>query len=109
MTVLESLLGAAFQGIPCSDRLPSYLSYHKGQAQLCWAHLKRNLLEIELGQDWGAQRFARDALAQYAKLFRLWWKYREGRIDRKQLMSRSVPIRKEFLGLAERWRDCENR
>ena len=107
--VLEALLGAAFQGVLCSDRLPSYLSYHKGQAQLCWAHLKRNLLEIELGQDARAQRFARDALAQYAKLFRLWWKYRDGLIDRKQLMRRSLPIRRAFLAMAKRWWDCENR
>jgi transposase len=76
VAVLESLLGAAFQGILCSDRLPSYLSYHKGLAQLCWAHLKRNFLEIELGEDWRAKRFARDALAQYAKLFRLWWSFK---------------------------------
>ena len=109
VAVLESLLGAAFQGILCSDRLPSYLSYHKGLAQLCWAHLKRNLLEIELGQDWRAQRFARDALLQYAKLFRLWWSYRAGRIDRAQLMRRSLPIRREFLALAKRWWDCDNR
>ena len=109
VAVLESLLGAAFQGILCSDRLPSYLSYHQGQAQLCWAHLKRNLLEIELGDDWRAQRFARDALLQYARLFRLWWSFRAGRIDRTQLMRRSLPIRRGFLKLAERWWDCENR
>ena len=109
VAVLESLLGAAFQGILCSDRLPSYLSYHQGQAQLCWAHLKRNLLAIELGDDWRAQRFARDALLQYSRLFRLWWSFRAGRIDRTQLMRRSFPIRNEFLKLAERWWDCENR
>ena len=109
VAVLESLLGAAFHGILCSDRLPSYLSYHKGLAQLCWAHLKRNFLEIELGEDWRAKRFARDALAQYAKLFRLWWSFKAGRIDRPQLMRHSLPIRKAFLDLAERWWDCENR
>ena len=109
VAVLESLLGAAFQGILCSDRLPSYLSYHKGRSQLCWAHLKRNFLEIELGQDWRAKRFAQDALVQYAKLFRLWWSFKAGRIDRKQLMRRSIPIQKAFLALAKRWWDCENR
>lgn len=107
--VLESLLGAAFMGILCSDRLPSYLSYHKGLAQLCWAHLKRNFLEIDLGDDWRAKRFARDALIQYSKLFRLWWKFKDGRIDRQQLMRRSIPVRKAFMDLAERWWDCENR
>ena len=108
--VLETLLGAAFSGILCSDRLATYLSYHKGKAQLCWAHLKRNLLAIlDQEGDWRTQRFARDALAQYAKLFRLWWKFRDGKIDRTQLIQRSFRIRRAFLNLALRWWDCENR
>ena len=108
--VLETLLGAAFSGILCSDRLATYLSYHKGKAQLCWAHLKRNLLAIlDQEGDWRTQRFARDALAQYAKLFRLWWKFRDGKIDRMQLIQRSFRIRRAFLNLALRWWDCENR
>jgi transposase len=36
--VLVQLLGAVFAGILCSDRCPSYLSYHKGEGQFCWAH-----------------------------------------------------------------------
>ena len=32
-----------------------------------------------------------------------------GRIDRAQLMRRSLPIRREFLALAKRWWDCDNR
>ena len=36
--VLVQLLGAVFAGILCSDRCPSYLKYHKGEAQFCWAH-----------------------------------------------------------------------
>ena len=37
--VLASLLGAVFRGILCNDRWVSYLSYHSGRMQLCWAHL----------------------------------------------------------------------
>jgi transposase len=44
--VLVSLLGAVFRGILCSDRWVVYLTYHSGRIQLCWAHLKRNLLGI---------------------------------------------------------------
>jgi len=77
---------------------------------LCRAHLKRNLLAIlDRGWDWQTQRFARDALAQYAKLFRLWWKFREGKIDRSQLIQRSLRIRRAFLNLAIRWWDCDHR
>src|ERR1700730_12988565 len=42
--VLLHLLGAVFAGILCSDRFSAYFKYHKGTAQLCWAHLKRNIL-----------------------------------------------------------------
>ena len=36
--VLVGLLGAVFAGILCSDRCPTYLKYHKGEGQFCWAH-----------------------------------------------------------------------
>jgi transposase len=108
--VLVCLLGAVFSGILCSDRLQVYLSYHHGKSQLCWAHLKRNLQAIlDQGKHWQQQRFARDALALYARLFRLWWKFQEGKIDRSQLIERSKRIRSGFGGLAERWWDCEHR
>ncbi len=38
------------------------------------------------------QRFCRDALAEPARLFRLWHKFRGGRIDHGQLFLRSIPI-----------------
>jgi hypothetical protein len=44
--VLIGLLGPVFHGILCGDRFSAYLKYHKGTAQFCWAHLKRNLLGI---------------------------------------------------------------
>jgi transposase len=44
--VLVQLLGAAFAGILCSDRCPTYLKYHPGEGQFCWAHFKRNILGV---------------------------------------------------------------
>ena len=102
-TVLIRLLGSVFEGILCSDRFSGYLKYHKGSAQFCWAHLKRNLLGVlELTKNHGAQQFCRDALAEHAKLFRLWHKFREGRIDRRQLQLRSLPIEKRLFALGDR-------
>jgi len=101
--VLIRLLGAVFRGILCSDRFSAYLKYHKGKAQFCWAHLKRNLLGIiELTKSSAVERFCRDALAEHAKLFRLWHKFRSGRIDRRQLLLRSIPIQERIFALAER-------
>ena len=101
--VLIRLLGAVFQGILCSDRFSAYLKYHKGKAQFCWAHLKRNLLGLlEFTKANAVERFCRDALAQHARLFRLWHKFRGGQIDRNQLCLRSIPIQKRIVELAER-------
>jgi hypothetical protein len=101
--VLVRLLGAVFEGILCSDRFSAYLKYHHGKAQFCWAHLKRNLLGIvEFTKSSAVERFCRDALAEHAKLFRLWHKFGGGRIDRRQLLLRSIPIQQRIFALAER-------
>jgi transposase len=108
--VLIRLLGAVFRGILCSDRFSAYLKYHKGKAQFCWAHLKRNLLGIlALSKSSAVERFCRDVLAEHAKLFRLWHKFRGGRIDRRQLLLRSIPIQERIFALAERHLDSSNR
>jgi hypothetical protein len=41
---LGSGFGAA--DILCCDRLIVDLTYHSGRMQLCWDHLKRNILDI---------------------------------------------------------------
>ena len=109
--VLVSLLGAVFQGIICSDRFSAYLKYHSaGRMQYCWAHLKRDLQGIlDRSQSLEAKRFARDALAQYGKMFRLWWKFRAGLIDRTQLIDRCKPIKSKFRSLAvSYWDSCDS-
>ena len=108
--VLTRLLGAVFRGILCSDRFSAYLSYHTGPAQFCWAHLKRNLLGIvEFTKSSAVEQFCRDALAQHARLFRLWHKFRGGQIDRSQLVLRSIPIQQKIFALAERHLDSPHR
>jgi transposase len=108
--VLIRLLGAVFQGILCSDRFSAYLKYHSGKAQFCWAHLKRSLLGIvEFTKSSAVERFCRDALAQHARLFRLWHKFRSGQIDRNQLVLRSIPIEQQIFALAERHLDSSHR
>jgi transposase len=108
--VLVHLLGAVFQGVLCSDRFSAYLKYHAGTAQFCWAHLKRNLLGIvEYTKNSTVERFCRDALAEHAKLFRLWHKFRSGLINRSQLWLRSIRIQKRIFALAERHLDSPHR
>jgi len=108
--VLTRLLGAVFRGVLCSDRFSAYLKYHSGKAQFCWAHLKRNLLGImDLTKNSAVERFCRDALADHARLFRLWHKFRGGQIDRRQLLLRSIPIQQRIFALAEQHLDSSHR
>jgi transposase len=108
--VLIHLLGAVFAGILCSDRFSAYFKYHKGLSQLCWAHLKRNILGIQdFAKTTDAQRFCRDALALYARLFRLWRKFQGSLIDRDQLILRSIPLQKRWFALAEQYLDSDDK
>jgi transposase len=114
--VLVQLLGEVFSGILCSDRCASYLKYHKGEGQFCWAHFKRNILGIqEIGKTTDAERFCRDALALHARLFRLWHRFRDGPgvrygpISREQLIAKSIPLEKKFFVLADRYLDSPDK
>ena len=109
--VLVSLLGSVFRGILCNDRWVVYLTYHSGgRMQLCWAHLKRNLLGIaDYARSPSSQQFCRDALAIVARVFRLWYRFRgdlrdrRGNpqpLDRQQLYIKSIPLQKKLLALA---------
>jgi transposase len=108
--VLVSLLGSVFRGILCNDRWVVYLTYHSGRMQLCWAHLKRNLLGIaDYASSPSSQQFCRDALAIVARVFRLWYRFRgdlrdrRGNpqpLDRQQLYIKSIPLQKKLLALA---------
>lgn len=106
--VLVHLLGTVFAGILCSDRFGAYLKYHKGRAQFCWAHLKRDLLGIQtFARTTAAERFCRDALALTARLFRLWHRFRGGGMDRRELIRKSIPLQKRFFALCEQHLDSE--
>ena len=113
--VLVELLGKVFGGILCSDRCPSYLKYHKGEGQFCWAHFKRNVLGVlEIGKSNDTERFCRDVLALHARLFRLWHRFRDGPgvrygpLTRDELIAKSIPLEKKFFALAERYLDSHD-
>jgi len=114
--VLVQLLGKAFAGILCSDRCPTYLSYHKGLAQFCWAHLQRTLKGIgEFARTEDAAHFARDMLATVGRLFDLWYRFRgeagpgERLLSRDELIQQSIPIQKRICGLGAKFLDSEDR
>jgi hypothetical protein len=57
---------------------------------------------VEFTKHSAVERFCRDALAEHARLFRLWHKFRGGRINRGQLLLRSIRIQERIFALAER-------
>ena len=116
VAVLVELLGEAFAGILCSDRCPTYLSYHRGLAQFCWAHLQRTLKGIgEFAATGDAMHFARDMLVKIDRLFTLWYRFRgeagpgERLLSRAGLIQQSLPLQKEICRLAAKYLDSDDR
>lgn len=114
--VLVELLGEAFAGILCSDRCPTYLSYHRGLAQFCWAHLQRTLKGIgEFASTADAVHFARDMLSAVKRLFGLWYQFRgeagagKRLLTRTELIQQSIPIQKRICRLAAKYMDSDDR
>jgi hypothetical protein len=105
-----------FAGILCSNRYAGYTAYHKGEAQFCWAHFKRNIPGTqEIAKSTDAARFCRDALALYAGLFRLWHRFRAGpaarypKEDRREVIRKSIALQKKFFALGERYLDSKDK
>jgi transposase len=114
--VLVQLLGKSFAGILCSDRCPTYLSYHKGLAQFCWAHLQRTLKGIgEFASMEDSKHFARNMLFAVGRMFALWYRFRgeagpgERLLSRHELIQQSIPIQKKICDLAAKFLDSEER
>ncbi len=115
--VLVSLLGVVYRGILCSDRWVVYLTYHTGRMQLCWAHLKRNILGIaDRARSPSAQQFCRDALVDGLRIPATVSQVSAKAIPKteqpghnRQLIQKSIPLRKKLFALAEAHRDDADR
>jgi transposase len=98
--VLLTLLGEGFEGVVSSDRYKAYLSIPVERRQICWAHLKRNLLAFaerggEIG-DWG-----KEVVGVVEQVFAAWYRYK-GTGDRARLQEQLAPLRAKIQVLWER-------
>lgn len=95
---LRQLLGAGYRGHVTSDRYRVYLTLPLARRQICWAHLKRDLVALSEAPDavgeWGQR-----ALAVEGQLFALWHRFRAGEIDRPTLQAAIHPLREQFAAL----------
>lgn len=96
-TVLQELLGDAFDGVVNCDRAKMY--WHVGRPQWCWAHLKRDFQALIDHPDHQVKRLGHDLMRQTRELFRQWSRCRDGTITRRGFKRSMRPIREEIDGL----------
>jgi transposase len=92
--VLVEILGEEYRGILCSDMYSAYKKYHKGIRQFCWAHIIRGIKGIRHScRSPDSVRFSKWTLSETGRMFALWHAFKNGQLDRRTLVRKSVPIR----------------
>lgn len=88
----QTLLGATFAGILCTDRYSAYNWVKITCRQLCWANLIRDIQKIS---EWSglAGKVGDDILCYIRRMFRLWRLFKSGQITHRTLMRAMEPIR----------------
>ena len=101
--VITSLLSDTFSGLVSSDRLKTYRALPPERRQICWSHLRRNLLAF-YERDGPLGGWAADMLAQLDIVFALWHTFRDGQIDRAMLVASMQPVQATMHAILERGR-----
>ena len=94
----KAVLGEAFSGFVTSDRCPAYSWVDTGRRQICWAHLKRDFIQISERSGVSAE-IGTGLLEQEKQIFNLWYQFRNGQITRPELGRRIEPMRVEILSI----------
>jgi len=81
----KALLGEEFRGILISDRYSSYTWIDDSQRQFCWAHLLRDFIKISERSGQSGQ-VGEQLLAYSRRMFKLWWRYRDGNLSREKFI-----------------------
>lgn len=111
--VLKEILGEIYKGILCVDRWGAYTKYHKGKLQICWAHLKRDFEGIKkTGEKIECVEviaFAKKMENLRKRLMALWYHFKEGYLNRSQLIEKSKHIRYKIKRCLQAGQDSEQR
>jgi transposase len=99
-TAAQSVLGEAFSGFITSDRCPAYNWVNVQHRQLCWAHLKRDFIQISERVGISA-KIGESLLEQEKQLFNLWHKFRNNQLTRPELAQTVEPIKVEVLRILQ--------
>jgi len=94
----QTLLGEAFKGKLITDRHGAYTWVDQMFRQLCWAHLKRDFIQI--AERSGVSGPLGTQLLLYEKrLFELWYQVRDGTMTRAELIESVKPLRLSIQAL----------
>jgi transposase len=103
--VAKELLGAFFPGRLITDRWVAYDFVNYLRRQLCWAHLKRDFKSF-LDHGAEAKRIGLALEDARKRLFRHWYRARDGTICRSTLRANARPIQREILDLLREGIHC---
>ena len=94
----QTVLGSAFTGFITSDRCPAYNWVNVANRQVCWAHLKRDFLQISERVGASAE-IGESLLFQEKLLFNLWHQFRNEKLTRSELTQAVEPIQAKFSSI----------
>jgi transposase len=97
-TAAQTVLGEAFTGFITSDRCPAYNWVDVANRQICWAHLKRDFIQISERVGASAEIGA-SLMAQEKLLFNLWHQFRNEQLTKQDLAKAVEPIQAKFLSI----------
>ena len=93
--VAQALLGPDWTGIVGSDRYSAYRYLPLDQRQLCWAHVIREFRKIA-AYNQHQRPLGERLLAITTRIFAVWYRFRDGAIDRPTLLLDMAPLQAEF-------------
>lgn len=91
----KNLIGENSSAIVISDRYSAYNWIPLSRRQACWAHLKRDLTAIA-ERTGVSQEIGEALLARQRRLFRWWYRLREGTLSRELFLEAVIPLRMGF-------------
>lgn len=98
-SIAKELLGNQEKYV-ITDRYSGYSWIPLARRQICWAHLIRDFKWI-MGFEGEAGRIGSDLLDSARKLFRLWYRVRDGTLKRSSFRTLVSPIRERIKALLE--------
>jgi transposase len=96
----RKVLGQDFCGFVTSDRCPAYNWVDKERRQVCWAHLKRDFIQMSERKGVGGE-IGKELLEQEKRVFDIWYQFRNGEIDRIVLGKEIEPVRNKILSILQ--------